>query len=372
MRDSIENISQLQKKLNDLQLENQILKNILDKAGLSYHKELSKLRQSGSKEAFDPEQGKRIIHPQAITENMANQFFSMFWGRQDVYAKRSVNKETGKAAYYPQCNNFWTNVCHKKIKDGINCKNCKNRSYKTITKKDILNHLQGNAYNASDVIGVYPLLSNGTCRFMVFDFDNHDKDAEEKDFANSDDTWVEEVESMREICVLNGIEPLVERSRSGRGAHVWIFFDKPIAASFVRKFGFALLDKGAEIQRNELAGNLGCVPSQINYVITSRFTPEQGYIVESRRGGGGYIRISRVSMDRGTAIMHIINSVGNSLDKASAEAMLNNMVNRSIIKLSVAKVMASALSDRALHTVEQEKRDSLRADLFKNMLLAIS
>ena len=246
MRDSIENISQLQKKLNDLQLENQILKNILDKAGLSYHKELSKLRQSGSKEAFDPEQGKRIIHPQAITENMANQFFSMFWGRQDVYAKRSVNKETGKAAYYPQCNNFWTNVCHKKIKDGINCKDCKNRSYKAITKKDILNHLQGNAYNASDVTGVYPLLSNGTCRFMVFDFDNHDKDAEEKDFANADDTWVEEVESMREICVLNGIEPLVERSRSGRGAHVWIFFDKPIAASFVRKFGFALLDKGAE------------------------------------------------------------------------------------------------------------------------------
>ena len=246
MRDSIENISQLQKKLNDLQLENQILKNILDKAGLSYHKELSKLRQSGSKEAFDPEQGKRIIHPQAITENMANQFFSMFWGRQDVYAKRSVNKETGKAAYYPQCNNFWTNVCHKKIKDGINCKDCKNRSYKTITKKDILNHLQGNAYNASDVIGIYPLLSNGTCRFMVFDFDNHDKGADEKDFANSDNTWVEEVESMREICVLNGIEPLVERSRSGRGAHVWIFFDKPIAASFVRKFGFALLDKGAE------------------------------------------------------------------------------------------------------------------------------
>ena len=137
-------------------------------------------------------------------------------------------------------------MCHKKIKDGINCKDCKTRSYKTITKKDILNHLQGNAYNASDVIGVYPLLSNGTCRFMVFDFDNHDKDAEEKDFANSDDTWVEEVESMREICVLNGIEPLVERSRSGRGAHVWIFFDKPIDASFVRKFGFALLDKGAE------------------------------------------------------------------------------------------------------------------------------
>ena len=155
-------------------------------------------------------------------------------------------KKLEKAAYYPQCNNFWTSVCHKKIKDGINCKDCKNRSYKKITKYDILNHLQGNAYNSSDVIGVYPLLNNGTCRFMVFDFDNHDKGAEEKDFANDDDTWIEEVEAMRKICVMNGIDPLVERSRSGRGAHVWIFFDKPIAASLVRKFGFALLDKGAE------------------------------------------------------------------------------------------------------------------------------
>ena len=246
MRDSIENISQLQKQLNELQLENQILRNILDKAGLSYHKELSKFRQSDGKEAYDPEQGNRIIHPQTITENMANKFFYMFWGRQDVYAKRSVNKETGKVAYYPQCNNFWTNVCHKKIKDGINCKDCKNRSYKPITKYDILNHLQGNAYNASDVIGVYPLCSNGTCRFMVFDFDNHGKGAEEKDFANADDTWIKEVEAMREICVLNGIDPLVERSRSGKGAHIWIFFDKPITASLVRKFGFALLDKGAE------------------------------------------------------------------------------------------------------------------------------
>ena len=246
MRDSIENISQLQKQLNDLQLENQILKNILNKAGLSYYKELSPLRQSEIKEDYDPEQGKRIIHPLTITEKMANRFFGMFWGRQDVYAKRSVNKETGKAAYYPQCNNFWTNVCHKKIKDGVNCRDCKNRSYKTITKKDILNHLQGNAYNATDVIGVYPLLRNGTCRFMVFDFDNHDKGAEGKDFANVDDTWIEEVEAMREICVLNGIEPLVERSRSGRGVHIWIFFDKPIAASLVRRFGFALLNKGAE------------------------------------------------------------------------------------------------------------------------------
>jgi len=127
----------------------------------------------------------------------------------------------------------------------------------------------------------------------------------------------------------------------------------------------------AEIQRNELAGSLGCVPSQINYVITSRFTPEQGYIVESRRGGGGFIRISRVKMDRGTALMHIINSVGNTLDKATAEAMLNNMLSRQMLELQSAKIIASALSDRTLTHIEQEKRDLIRADLFKNMLLTL-
>lgn len=128
----------------------------------------------------------------------------------------------------------------------------------------------------------------------------------------------------------------------------------------------------AEIQRNELAGSLGCVPSQINYVITSRFTPEQGYIVESRRGGGGYIRISRVNMDRGTAFMHIINSVGNTLDKATAEAMLNNMIGRGLIDILPAKIIATALSDRTLKNIEQDRRDTVRADLFKNMLLTIN
>ncbi len=128
-------------------------------------------------------------------------------------------------------------------------------------------------------------------------------------------------------------------------------------------------DGSAEIRRNELAGSLGCVPSQINYVITSRFTPEQGYIVESRRGGGGYIRISRVKMDKGTALMHIINAVGDRLDKATAEAMLNNMLQRGFLSIEIAKVMAAALSDRTLAHVEQEKRDAVRADLFKNMLI---
>ena len=130
-------------------------------------------------------------------------------------------------------------------------------------------------------------------------------------------------------------------------------------------------DGEAEIKRNELATTLGCVPSQINYVITSRFTPEQGYIVESRRGGGGYIRITRINTTRGGAIMHIVNSIGNTLDKATAEIMLDNMLTRGIIEPRTAKLMAAAVGERAYLSVPQQYRDSIRATVFKNMLLTL-
>ena len=130
-------------------------------------------------------------------------------------------------------------------------------------------------------------------------------------------------------------------------------------------------DGEAEIKRNELATTLGCVPSQINYVITSRFTPEQGYIVESRRGGGGYIRITRINTTRSGAIMHIINAVGSTLNKATAEVMLENMLGSGVLSQETAKLMAAALSERTYLSVPQQYRDSLRASVFKNMLLTL-
>ncbi len=69
-------------------------------------------------------------------------------------------------------------------------------------------------------------MPNGTCRFIVFDFDNHEKGAEATDFANTDNEWHKEVDALRKMCEMNGIKPLVGRSRSGKGAHVWIFFKK--------------------------------------------------------------------------------------------------------------------------------------------------
>ena len=128
-------------------------------------------------------------------------------------------------------------------------------------------------------------------------------------------------------------------------------------------------DGNAEIQRNVLAGELGCVPSQINYVITSRLTPEQGYIVESKRGGGGYIRITRVTTDRRSAIMHIVNSIGDKLSSSSAAIMLRNMKDSGIISAYDSALMSAALSDKAYGDTPPQKRDSLRASIFKNLLI---
>ena len=246
MRNPIENITHLQKQINDLQLENQALKNIMDRHGISYFHEIQRLRGSDKPADYDPDQGARIIHPKEITEAMANLFYARFWGRTDVYAKRYEKKSTGEAGYFPQCDNLWQGVCPKTHQQKIRCKDCTYQKYTKLTKTDILKHLRGISYNASDVIGVYPLQPDGTCRFLVYDFDNHEKGAEKNDFANTDEAWIEEVEAMRTICILNGIDPLVERSRSGRGAHIWIFFDKAISAALVRRFGYALLERGAE------------------------------------------------------------------------------------------------------------------------------
>ena len=143
-------------------------------------------------------------------------------------------------------------------------------------------------------------------------------------------------------------------------------------SDLVAQYIIRMLDEthgSCEIKRNELASALGCVPSQINYVITSRFTPEQGYIVESRRGGGGYIRIIRVETDKRVAMMHIVNSVGDSISALSAGAILGNLVERNMIDEYDYAMITSALSDKAYCCIPQESRDTLRAAKLKNMLI---
>lgn len=234
-----QNLDSLRKLVRELQDENKKLKEQLKKANIVFSEDrIFKERLEDSSE-YDPDQGERIIS-RYITEDMANLYFAMFWGRTDVYAKRGRN-----GGYFPQCDNRWNDrLCPKQRGEKIRCEDCENTQWTKLTKKKIIEHLVGYKEDGSDVLGVYPLLTDGTCRFIVFDFDNHEKGAEATDFANVEEGWHKEVDALRMICEKNGITPLVERSRSGRGAHVWIFFKKAISASLARNFGFLLLDRG--------------------------------------------------------------------------------------------------------------------------------
>lgn len=124
-----------------------------------------------------------------------------------------------------------------------------------------------------------------------------------------------------------------------------------------------------QIQRNDLAAQLGCVPSQINYVITSRFTPEQGYRIESRRGGGGYILITRAA-SKENALLSLINSIGNAIDERNAKIHLYNLSYQGLISDRAEKMMLSVISDSNFKGIEPEIKNQVRANQLKQMLVA--
>ncbi len=123
-----------------------------------------------------------------------------------------------------------------------------------------------------------------------------------------------------------------------------------------------------EIQRNELAEQFKCVPSQINYVIATRFKPSQGYYVESRRGGGGHITIKKVNNTKSDYIMHIINNIGSEITSNEVDILISDFLTYEIIEAKEAKLLKVATSDNVLQLNQQEK-DKVRARIFKNMLL---
>ena len=238
-------INSLQSRIQALEDENRLLRERLDEAGVSYSDIVSGDAERVV-ELYDPDQGARIKKFD-VTDKIASDFFMMFCrGRKDVYDLRYTNPKTGKNGYYTQCFNRWDRGCHIQKKDGVRCKDCELRAYKPVTLPLIKAHMNGTDPNGNDVVAIYPMLENNLCQLLVFDFDNHAKGAEQEDYANTDDRWKEEINALRRICKNLDVDAVVERSRSGRGAHLWIFFKEMIPARLARKFGFALLEKGAE------------------------------------------------------------------------------------------------------------------------------
>lgn len=120
--------------------------------------------------------------------------------------------------------------------------------------------------------------------------------------------------------------------------------------------------------RNDLAEKFNCVPSQINYVISTRFKPSQGYYVESKRGGGGHIKIKKVNITKSNYFMHIINNIGETLTAQEADIFISNFLSYNMIYETQAKLLKVATSDNVL-TLNQPIKDIIRAKIFKNMLL---
>lgn len=122
-----------------------------------------------------------------------------------------------------------------------------------------------------------------------------------------------------------------------------------------------------EIQRNELAQQFNCVPSQINYVISTRFKPSQGYYVESKRGGGGNIKIKKVANSKNDYIMHIINNIGDELTSNEVDILISDLLSYDIVEAKEAKLLKVATSDNVLKL--KEDLNKVRARIFKNMLI---
>ncbi len=127
-------------------------------------------------------------------------------------------------------------------------------------------------------------------------------------------------------------------------------------------------NEAIEIQRNELAEQFNCVPSQINYVISTRFKPSQGYYVESRRGGGGHITIKKVNSSKEEYIMHIIENIQNTLTSNEVDILISDFLSYNLITSKEAKLLKVATSDNVLK-LPKDIKEQVRARIFKNMIL---
>ncbi len=130
-------------------------------------------------------------------------------------------------------------------------------------------------------------------------------------------------------------------------------------------------DGFAEITRGELAEKVNCVPSQVTYVLSTRFTNGQGYRVESRRGGGGSIRIYKIDLqnNRASYIMHVVNSLGQELSQQQADVYIQNFLDYRIISPEIGRLMATALSDSSLEDIPPLYRGLVRMKIMKNLLV---
>ena len=185
---------------------------------------LAEVEAARSEQQKGPQPKGPVTNRSAAREKIAL-FRSLFRGREDVFPRRWENARTGKAGYAPACRNEWMpGLCDKpRVKCGV----CSNQAFLAVTDEVIDGHLRGR-----HTVGIYPLLPDDTCRFLAADFDKR--------------TWRRDADAFLAACRSKRVPATLERSRSGNGAHVWIFFAEPVPAALARRLGAHLLTETME------------------------------------------------------------------------------------------------------------------------------
>lgn len=232
MSDLAKKLENALKEIERLFQENQLLKQKLEDLSLpdvsTYKPTPSQISQELIPEFIPPSPGS--VHNYSTPSEKITLFRSLFRGREDVYPNRWQSK-VGKSGYSPACGNEWSLICKK---PQIKCSDCSHKAYLPITDETISRHLDA---KIDQTIGVYPMLQNETCWFLAMDFDKQN--------------WNHDVVAVLTTCEDLQIPAALERSRSGNGGHIWIFFEQPIEASVARALGCALITRTME-NRHEL------------------------------------------------------------------------------------------------------------------------
>ena len=254
MDDLLTRYNKLLRQYEVLHKENEVLRSLLKIHGVEYE---TRMKEDMNKPIYS------LVSVPTITLSIDERlrlFQSLFKGRKDVFARRWFSKTTGKSGYQPVCINEWKQgICDKKK---YRCVICPNRNFAPLTTQDMYRHLEGKDESCYDVVGLYAIMQDNNCAFLCADFDD----------KNCKYGYKEDVLAYVGVCREWLIPYAIERSRSGNGAHVWIFFEAPLPASKARRLGNAILTEA--MTRN----------GQMSFNSYDRFFPNQDYLPE---GGFG-------------------------------------------------------------------------------------
>lgn len=254
MDDLLTRYNKLLRQYEVLHKENEVLKSLLKIHGIEYE---TRMKEDMNKLIYS------LVSVPTITLSIDERlrlFQSLFKGREDVFARRWFSKTTGKSGYQPVCINEWKQgICDKKK---YRCAICPNRNFAPLTTQDMYRHLEGKDEYCCDVVGLYAIMQDNNCAFLCADFDD----------KNCKYGYKEDVLAYVGVCREWLIPYAIERSRSGNGAHVWIFFEAPLPASKARRLGNAILTEA-------MTHN-----GQMSFNSYDRFFPNQDYLPE---GGFG-------------------------------------------------------------------------------------